>query len=179
MTTELGPEVEILPPEDPSERSRFQMADHEREWLAAARAGPRAGKARGTRRPRLRGLLRGRGRGLVLVVVGAVAAFAGWQVSYGYPAREAIASLSPTLRWIVPEAPAPAGAEQNGRIDEIARSIDRMAAELAANQSRVALLAAGQEKITHEISKLKGLVQSSSSSSRRPQPHALYYDYYR
>ena len=176
MTTKLGPEVEILPPETPSDRPSFRMSDEEREWLAAqaaSRTGPT--HPRSGRRPR-RGM-----RIVAFTTVGAVAAFAGWQASYGYPAREALAGLSPSLHWLAAEdkegAPPAPDPEQNNRIEQITRNVDRMAAEVAANQAQITHLTAGQEKITREILKLKVLVQSAYAASHRPQRHAIYYRY--
>jgi hypothetical protein len=192
MTTEHGPEVEILPPEQPFDRPSFRMPVSDRDWCAAQAPHPQSRRQRaGTPGRRIT-------RVVVLSVVGAAAAFAGWQVSYGYPGREAIAGLSPSLRWLAPEAAAPVdqdatdqardqarsddqpgAGEQNARLDRIARNMDRMAADLAANQAQITHLAANQEKITHEITRLKGVVQSSERSAP-PRRHALYpYYFYR
>jgi len=194
MTTEHGPEIEILPPEQPSERPSFHTSVGDREWSAVQAAHP------SDRRWSAATPARRIARVVALSVIGAAAAFAGWQVSYGYPGREAIASLSPSLRWLAAADPDQGrsdqgggdqartddqngAAGQNARLERIARSMDRMAADLAANQAQITLLAANQEKITHELTRLKVLVQSSDRSgpSHRPQRHALYsyYNYYR
>lgn len=73
-------------------------------------------------------------------------------------------------------------AEQNARIEQIGRNVDRMAAEVAANQAQITQLTAGQERLTHEILRLRMVAQSAASSasaayaaSHRPQHHALWY----
>lgn len=208
-------EVEILPPETPSDRPPFRMAG-EREWLAAQAApgGPEK-RAQAPKRQRRWGR-----RLVAFSVIAATAALVGWRVSYGSssvsPARDALAALPP-LRWVaamqdppeaapvaVPAATAAAlvidpevvaqqaqqqaqqaqqqaeqNAEQNARIDEITRSVDRMAAEVAANQAQITQLTAGQEKLTHEILRLRVVAQAAASAAysaaHRPQHHSLFY----
>ena len=173
MTTKLGPDVEILPPERPSDRPSFSMAGGEREWSAGWTA-PRKDQKHPHTGRRSRWSL----RVLTFSIVAAAAAFVGWQVSYGYPAREALAGLSPGLRWLTVEDAAPeADPEQNGRIEQITRSVDRLSAELAANEARITHLAAGQDRITHEILRLRVLVQAASAAAHRTQRHAVYYRY--
>jgi hypothetical protein len=145
MSTVPSPEVyEILLPEKrPAERLRFRMADHESEWFASEE--PWYGKERA---PRL-GV-----RVVALVFVSATLAIVGWQTSYGYAAREAMARFSSSLGWLAPDA-------AHDRIGEITQSVDRMASDIATSREQITRsidqLAAGQEEMTRELMKLRAV----------------------
>lgn len=89
---------------------------------------------------------------LIFVFVGVIATLA-WQ-SYGGPAREALASLSPRLAWLAPPAE-PAGAFS----DHIA-AISR---DLAAARQSV-------DKVAAALSKLETLRKGAPDKTAAPQP---------
>jgi hypothetical protein len=98
------------------------------------------------------GALRSLARAVITFYIG-VAATLAWQ-SYGDEARQIIASLSPQLSWLAPQAAAaPAVPDAN---EEITRSVDRI---VAANQEQIALsvdriVAASQEQIARSVAQL-------------------------
>jgi hypothetical protein len=153
MSTMPSPDVyEILLPEKrPAERSRFRMADHESEWFASEESCD--DRERG---PRLAVRI------AALVFVSAIAAIVGWQTSYGYAARETLARIAPSLRWIAPDA-------ASDRIEEITQSVDRMASDIAASREQITRsidqLAAGQEQMTRELMKLRAVSQYASGQA--------------
>ncbi|MCL2428239.1 MAG: hypothetical protein FWD12_03295 [Alphaproteobacteria bacterium] len=163
MSTMPSPDVyEILLPEKrPAERPSFRMADHDGEWFA----GEEPCNDR-ERRPRLAVRI------VALVVVSAIAAIVGWQTSYGHAARETLARVSPTLRWMAPAS---------DRIDEMTQSVDRMANDIAASREQITRsidqLAAGQEEMTRELIKLRAVSQyapgqAAADGSRRGSRHS-------
>ena len=89
-----------------------------------------------------------------------VAATLAWQ-SYSDAARQIIAGLSPQLAWLAPQAAAAQAAPDP--IDPITRGVDRIATTIAASQDQIVRsvenLAAGQERMTREISKLQTIDQ--------------------
>jgi hypothetical protein len=151
MSTMPSPDVyEILLPEkQPAERPRFRMADHESEWFASKEPWDD-----GERGPRL-GV-----RIAALVVVSAIAAIVGWQTSYGHAARETLARVSPSLRWMAPAS---------DRIEEMTQSVDRMASDIAASREQITRsidhLAAGQEEMTRELIRLRAVSQYASGQA--------------
>lgn len=147
---------EILPPENrPAERVGFRTADHESEWFAAEET-PGGGRRPGARI-------------LALLFVGIAAVIVGWQSTYGRDTREAIASLSPSLRWVAPEQTA------HDRIEQITRSVDNMASDIAASREELTRsidhLAAGQDQIAREIVRLQALSQYAAG---QPAPEGLH-----
>jgi methyl-accepting chemotaxis protein len=107
-----------------------------------------------------------------LVVVSAIAAIVGWQTSYGHAARETLARVSPSLRWMAPDA-------ASNRIEEMTQSVDRMASDIAASREQITRsidqLAAGQEEMTRELVRLRAVSQYASGQaaadgSRRAAP---------
>ena len=98
------------------------------------------------------GTLRRLARSVITFYIG-VAATLAWQ-SYGDEARQIIASLSPQLSWLAPQAAAaPAVPDAN---EEITRSVDRI---VAANQEQIArsvdrIVAASQEQIARSVAQL-------------------------
>jgi hypothetical protein len=98
------------------------------------------------------GTMRRLARSMITFFAGVVATLA-WQ-SYGDEARQVIASLSPQLSWLAPQAAVvPAIPDAN---EEIARSVDRI---VAANQEQIArsvdrIVAASQEEIARSVDRL-------------------------
>ena len=98
------------------------------------------------------GTMRRLARAVITFYIG-VAATLAWQ-SYGDEARQIIASLSPQLSWLAPQAAAAATVPDTN--EEITRSIDRI---VAANQEQIArsvdrIVAASQEQITRSVAQL-------------------------
>ena len=98
------------------------------------------------------GTLRRLARSMITFYIG-VAATLAWQ-SYGDEARQIIASLSPRLSWLAPQAAAAATVPDTN--EEITRSVDRI---VAANQEQIArsvdrIVAAGQEQIARSVARL-------------------------
>ncbi len=105
-----------------------------------------------------------------------VAATLAWQ-SYSDPARQIIASSSPQLGWLAPQA-AVAKTVPN-TIEQITmRIVDRIATSIAAAQEQITRsvdqLAAGQEQMTREINELQTVEQyvldKISTPAPRPAP---------
>jgi hypothetical protein len=149
----------LLPEKGPSERPAFRKADRgESDWFTNER--------RPQRPARLIARL------LVMFLLGAVAAVA-WQ-SYSHAAREMLAGLSPQLRWVAP--PAEAVETVPDRYEQITRSVDRLANDIAASRDQTARsidhLAAGQEQMTRELVKLHAVSQHAKSPEppSRPAP---------
>jgi hypothetical protein len=128
------------------------------------------------------GTLRRLARAVITFYVG-VAATLAWQ-SYGGEARETIASWSPQLSWLAPQAAtAPTVPDTS---EEIARSVDRIVAanqeEIARSVDRiitasqgqiarsVAQLAADQEQMAREIIKLQAISQYGIYKNAEPSP---------
>src|SRR6266446_3624519 len=106
-------------------------------------------------------------RSVIAFYIG-VAATLAWQ-SYGDEARQIIASLSPRLSWLAPQAAvAPAVPDTN---EEITRSVDRI---VAANQEQIARnvdrLAADQEQMAREIIRLQAISQYGLYKIADPRP---------
>ena len=114
---------------------------------------------------------RGLARFLITFCIG-IAATLAWQ-SYGDAAREMIASSSPQLSWLAPQA-APAQTPPN-MVASAAPSPDQeqlkaMLLGLAAMRQRVDQLAAGLEQTTHEIAKLRAAQQEVLDKISEPPP---------
>jgi hypothetical protein len=131
--------------------------------------------------PAREGTSRRLARSVIMFSIG-VAATLAWQ-SYGGEAREIIASLSPQLSWLAPQAAAapaiPDSNEQMARsVDrivaanrEITRSVDRIVTAGQEQVSRsVAQLAADQEQMTREIIKLQAISQYGIYRNPVPSP---------
>jgi hypothetical protein len=136
-----------------------------------------ANEQRGSRE----GISRRLARSMITFYVG-VAATLAWQ-SYGGEAREIIASLSPHLGWLAPQAAAaPAVPDSDERMSrsvdrivvanqEITRSVDRIVTAGQEQVSRsVAQLAADQEQMTREIIKLRAISQYGIYRTAEPSP---------
>ena len=120
-------------------------------------------------------------RFLIAVCVG-IAATLAWQ-SYGDAARQTIASLSPQLRWLAPQAAA-AQTVPDTIVPAIAsldqQELKMMSRDLAVLRQRVDQLAAGQERMTrdfttklqaaqHEIlGNTSAPAQSAAAPARKP-----------
>lgn len=147
----------LLPVKRPTTTRAFRMANGEEDWFADEKA------SHGRRTPR--------SRFLMMFVLGAVATLA-WQ-SYGHAAREIIAGLSPQLYWLAPQTVADDTAPD--RIEQITRSVDRIASDMASSQQQITHsidhLAAGQEQMTTEIIRLQAISRYGSSRSGEPLPH--------
>ena len=148
----------LLPVKRPTTTRAFRMANGEEDWFAD----DQASHDRRTPRSRL----------LMMFVLGAVAALV-WQSSYGHAAREIAAGWSPQLRWLAPQTEADDAAPD--RIEQITRSVDRIASDMAAGQQQITRsidhLAAGQEQMTTEIIRLQAISQFGSSKGQEPLPH--------
>jgi hypothetical protein len=147
----------LLPEKGPSERPAFRLAGRgEGDWFTNERP---------PRRP-----ARLIARLLVMFLLGAVAAVA-WQ-SYSHAAREMLAGLSPQLRWVAP--PAETVDIVPDRYEQITRSVDRLANDIAASRDQTARsidhLAAGQEQMTRELMRLKAVSQPAKSPEPPLQP---------
>jgi hypothetical protein len=116
MTITPSP-YEILPPEKgPADRPGSRGVGNEGEWFA--RKEPTTERRAGFARI------------LPLLVAAGAAAVVGWQTSYGHTARETIAGMSPSLRWVEPEETTYDRIDQiaHDRIDQIAQDrIDQIA----------------------------------------------------
>jgi hypothetical protein len=148
----------LLPVKRPTTTRAFRMANGEEDWFADEQA------SHGGRTPR--------SRFLMMFVLGAAATLV-WQSSYGHAAREIVAEWSPQLRWLAPQTEADDAAPN--RIEQITRSVDRIASDMAAGQQQIARsidhLAAGQEQMTTEIIRLQAISQFGSSKGQEPLPH--------
>jgi hypothetical protein len=95
-------------------------------------------------------------RFLITFCIGVAGGFA-WQ-SYSDAARQILASLSPQLRWLAPQAAVASAVPDT--IEQITRNVDRI---VAASQDRITRsidhLASGQEEMTREMIRLRALSQ--------------------
>jgi hypothetical protein len=114
-------------------------------------------------------------RFLITVCIG-VAGTLAWQ-SYGDAAREMIASASPQLGWLAPQAPpvARTAPDVAAPTPPAASSADQqqlnaMSLGLAAVRQSVDQLAAGQEQMTHDITKLQTTAQGILDNIAAPPP---------
>jgi hypothetical protein len=153
-----NPAYEILPPSPRSvEAAAFRAARHDEEWFADRFADEKPS-------PRKEASPRHLVRFLTLFLL-AIAAILAWQ-SYGHAAREKLASLSPQLQWLAP----PAENAPPDRVELISRSVDRIAASIAASQEQITRtidhLAADQEQMTREIIRLQTLSLDKSPEVR-------------
>jgi hypothetical protein len=101
-----------------------------------------------------------------------VAATLAWQ-SYGNTAREMIANSSPQLVWLAPATaivppPAATPAVPSADLDEL-KAISQ---GLAVVRQSVDQLAAGQQQITREITKLQAARQDNADRTLMPPPPA-------
>jgi hypothetical protein len=132
--------------------------------------------------PSREGTTRGLARSVIAFYVG-VAATLLWQ-SYGDEARQIIASLSPQLSWVAPQAAvAPAVPDANEELtrsvdrivaanqEQIARSVDRIVTASQEQIARsVAQLAADQEQMAREIIRLQAISQYGLYKIADPRP---------
>ncbi len=106
-------------------------------------------------------------RFLITFYIG-VAATLAWQ-SYGGAARQIIASLSPQLSWLAPQAAVAQTVPDT--VEQITRSVNRI---VAASQEQIARsvdqLAADQEQMTREIIKLQAISQYGLYKNSEPPP---------
>ena len=139
----------------PSVDPTLQPADVKNDWFARER--PSIGRT-----------LRALARFLITLCIGVTGTLA-WQ-SYGDAVREVIASASPQLGWLAPQAaPAP---------DVIApaapspdqQQLNAMSLGLAALRQSVDQLAAGQEQMTGDIAKLQTAAQGILDKISAPPP---------
>jgi hypothetical protein len=147
----------LLPVKRPTTTRAFRMANGEEYGFADEQT------SHGRRTPR--------SRFLMMFVLGAAAALV-WQSSYGHAAREIVAEWSPQLRWLAPQTET--GDAAPDRIEQITRSVDRIASDMAVGQQQITRsidhLAAGQEQMATEIIRLQAISQFGSKS-QEPPPH--------
>jgi hypothetical protein len=109
---------------------------------------------------------------LIVFFLGAVATLA-WQ-SYGRAAREMVAGSFPQLRWLAPQTAVAETAPD--RLDQITRSIDRIAGDVATTQERITHsidhLTAGQQQMTREIIRLQAISQYVPSKKEESPLHS-------
>jgi hypothetical protein len=114
-------------------------------------------------------------RSLITFCIG-VAATLTWQ-SYNDAAKKIIASWSPELGWLAPQAPV-ARTVPDPIEEIIARIVDRIVANIAVGQEQIARtvdqLAAGQEQMTREIVKLGAISQYGLAKNLEPPPRAVH-----
>jgi hypothetical protein len=105
-----------------------------------------------------------------------VAATLTWQ-SYSDAARQIIATWSPQLGWLAPQAFAPQ-ITPNTVEQLITRIADRIVTSIAATQEPIVRtvdqLTAGQEDLTREIIKLEAISQYSLSKDLESQPRPVH-----
>jgi hypothetical protein len=105
---------------------------------------------------------------LMMFFLGSAATLA-WQ-SYGRAARELIATLYPQFSWLAPQAADTQAAPD--RIEQISRSFDRIAREIAASNDQMTrsinLLAADHEQMTREIIRLHAISQYTYKNQEPP-----------
>src|SRR5258708_16981293 len=114
-------------------------------------------------------------RSLITFCIG-VAATLTWQ-SYNDAAKKIIASWSPELGWLAPQAPVARTVPD--RIEQIiARIADRIVTNTSTGQEQIARavdqLTAGQEQLTREIVKLEAISQYGLSKSIEPPPRPVH-----
>ena len=114
-------------------------------------------------------------RSLIMFCIG-VAATLTWQ-SYNDAAKKIIASRSPELGWLAPQAPV-ARTVPDPIEKIITRIVDRIVANIAVGQEQIARtvdqLAAGQEQMTREIVKLGAISQYGLAKNLEPPPRAVH-----
>jgi hypothetical protein len=156
MSAPASPHYEILLPPKPSEAPAFHTFGQESDWFFNK---PRSGAKKASRRRYYR--LLDHYPLPMMFLLGAVAAV-GLQ-PYGQTARETIAKLHPQLGWLAQRA-AP------DRIEQISRSVDRIASDIAVTQQQMTRsidhLAAEQEQMTREIMSLQ-VPQPASGPSHK------------
>jgi hypothetical protein len=97
-----------------------------------------------------------------------VAATLAWQ-SYSDAARQIIASWSPQLGWLAPQAAAAQDAPD--KFEQVTRSVDQIVSASQKHISRsVDQLAAGQDQMTREIIRLQAISQYGTHASSEPAP---------
>src|SRR6266550_2099262 len=97
-----------------------------------------------------------------------VAATLAWQ-SYSGAARQVIASLSPQLSWLAPQAAVAQTAPDT--VEQITRSVNRVVAATHEQIARsVDQLAADQQQMTREIIKLQAISQYGLYKNSEPPP---------
>jgi hypothetical protein len=102
-----------------------------------------------------------------------VAATLAWQ-SYGDTAREMIANSSPQLSWLAPQA-APAQTPPQTKVPPATPSLDQqqlnaISLGLVVMRQSVDQLAAAQERMTNEITKLRAAQQEVLGKTSAPPP---------
>jgi len=106
--------------------------------------------------------------GFVITFGIGVAATLAWQ-SYSEAARQLIASLSPQLGWLAPQAAVAQTAPDT--VEQITRNVDRIVTTSQGQIMRnVDQLAADQEQTAREISKLQAISQYVLSKNSEPPP---------
>jgi hypothetical protein len=164
MSALPSPAYEILPPSKRSaEAPAFRTARHEREWFSdgfADRKPPPGKQASQRHLARL----------LMMFLLGGAAILA-WH-SYGHAARKTLATLSPRLEWLAPPAEPARSVPES--VEQISRSVDRIAASIAASQEQMTRtinhLATDQEQMTREIIRLQALSLYKSQEPQQPAP---------
>ena len=150
-------------PTKPSVDPNLQPADLKSDWFPSERP------PLGTRAPRALA------RFLITLCIG-VAGTLVWQ-SYGDVGREMIASASPHLSWLAPQS-APVARSAPGVIAPTAsaapspdqQQLNAMSLGLAAVRQSVDQLAAAQEQMTRDITKLQTSAQSIIDKISAPPP---------
>jgi hypothetical protein len=155
MSSLTNPAYEILPPSRrTAEAPSFRTARHDGEDRFSDRFEDRFAGRFENEIPRspLEETSRHHFVRFLTMFVLAVAAITAWH-SYGHAARARLASLSPRLAWLAPPL------EDTNRVEQISRSVDRIAATIAANQEQLTRtidhLAADQEQMTRNIARLQ------------------------
>ena len=106
--------------------------------------------------------------GFVITFGIGVAATLAWQ-SYSEAARQLIASLSPQLGWLAPQAAVAQTAPDT--VEQITRNVDRIVTTSQGQIMRnVDQLAADQEQTAREISKLQAISKYVLSKNSEPPP---------
>jgi hypothetical protein len=165
MSALTSPAYEILPPSSRSaeEARPFRYTRPQDDWFYD-------GFADRTPPPGKQASQRHLARFLAMFLLGAAAIVACY--SYGRAARETLAGLSPELEWLAP--PAERAENTPDKVEEISRSVDRIAASIDSNQQQIthsiAVLAADQAQMTREIVRLQELSQSKGQEPRSPVP---------
>src|SRR5262249_28546101 len=97
-----------------------------------------------------------------------VAATLAWQ-SYSDAARQIIASWSPQLGWLAPQAAA--AQDVPDKFDQVTRSVDQIVSASQKHITRsVDQLAVGQEQMTREIIRLQAISQYGIHANSEPAP---------
>jgi hypothetical protein len=150
------------PPTKPSVGPTLQPADLKNDWFPSQRPSlaNRASRALA--------------RFLITLCIG-VAGTLAWQ-SYGDAAREMVATASPQLAWLAPQA-APVARTAPDAIAPTApaappdqQQLNAMSAGLAAVRQTVDQLAASQEQMTRDITKLQTTAQGILDNIAAPPP---------